>query len=155
MVIATVLLSIIGMSAGLVLGSRHEEPQRANDQTPYIPSDPADSPTGIACPPQMHETARGLGFPQELTQVLKVRATKSDTEVWICRDDNGKLFYQANSGGEDNWVEGETALFLENVEPDGDGYLATADDGNTFAVNSERLEVRTRKGTQTSKVTPE
>jgi hypothetical protein len=154
-VIATVLLSIIGMSVGLVLGSRHEEPQRANDQTPYIPSEATDSPTGVACPRQMHETARGLGFPQQLTQVLKVRATKSDTEVWICRDDNGKLFYQANSGGDDNWVEGKTALFLDNVVPVGDGYLATATDGNTFDVNSERLEVRTRKGTQTSEVTPE
>ena len=155
MVIATVLLSIIGMSAGLVLGSRHEEPQRANDQTPYIPSEPTDSPGGVACPPQMHATAKNLGYTQPLTQVLKVRATKSDTEVWICSNDSGKLFYQANSGGEDNWVEGRTALFLDNVRPDGDGYLATATDGNTFNVNNERLVVRTKKGTQTSKVTPE
>jgi len=46
-------------------------------------------------------------------------------------------------------------LFLDNVVPKGDGYLARAADGNTFDVDTERLEVHTRKGTQTSEVTPE
>jgi hypothetical protein len=42
-VIATVFLGIIGMSAGLVLGSRHEEPVRAGPT-----SAPVSSPTFAA-----------------------------------------------------------------------------------------------------------
>jgi hypothetical protein len=153
-VIATVLLSIIGMSAGLVLGSRHEEPERAGDQTAYVPTQQGAVP--VDCPPEMHATARKLGYDLPMTQVLKVRAPKTGTEVWICTDPNGKLFYQANRGGYENrWIEGDTALFLENVVAHGDGYLATAADGNTFDVNTERLAV-VRKGVRTTtEVTPE
>jgi hypothetical protein len=150
-VIATVLLSIIGMSAGLVLGSRHEKPQQ---QDPYVPVQEPNSP--VSCPEEMHQTARRLGYERPMTQVLRVRAASTGTTVWICSDDTGRLFYQANRGGPDQqWVEGKTALFLANVVKGDDDYHATASDGNTFSVNDERLEVVIQGQKQTSAVEPE
>jgi hypothetical protein len=153
-VIATVLLSIIGMSAGLALGSRHETPHQVEDQTPYVPVETGVSP--VDCPPQMHATARKLDFDQPMTQVLKVRVDRTGLTVWICQNPAGRLFYQANKGGQDGrWVEGETALFLSDVVQYGDGFLATAADGNTFTVSAKRLVV-VRKGAKTTyDVTPE
>jgi hypothetical protein len=150
-VIATVLLSIIGMSAGLVLGSRHHEPPRQQD--PYVPAQEPNSPA--SCPEQMHETARRLGYERPMTQVLKVRAASTGTTVWICSDDTGRLFYQANRGPESEWIEGETALFLANVVRGEDDWHATATDGNTFSVNEDRLEVVIQGKKQTSAVEPE
>ena len=136
MVIATVFLSIIGMSAGLVLGSRHVPVSQVVDP-------PATGASGaVECPEQMHITARRLGFDGRLTQVLRVRTTTSDTTVWICSDASGRLFYQANKGGPDGrWVEGETALFLSDVSRDGEGYHGVAADGNVFSVNTQHLKV--------------
>ncbi|GAA3351362.1 hypothetical protein GCM10020358_80780 [Amorphoplanes nipponensis] len=148
MVIATVLLSIIGMSAGLVLGSRHEAPQRTGEQTSYVPTEPTVSP--VRCPPEMHDTARRvLGHAVELRQVLRVRVEQTGTSVWICADEGGSLYYQANRGGEEKkWIEGETALFLDGVVERDGGYFAKAHDGNTFFVTESRLEV-VRKGQMT------
>ncbi|MEV4708922.1 hypothetical protein [Actinoplanes sp. NPDC049316] len=155
-VIATVFLSIIGMSAGFALGTRHNNARdiRGVNNVPgdYTPT--AD--TGIDCPPEMHDTARRLGFAGTLTQVLRVRAADTGTTVWICRDPDGKLFYQANRGGEAaKWIEGETALFLSDVRQDGDTYTAVAHDGNTFSVNDHELTVVTKRGTETHDVEPE
>jgi hypothetical protein len=152
-VIATVLLSIIGMSAGLVLGSRHETPQRTGDQTGYVPGDQPASP--VDCPQKMHDTARKVGFYLPMTQLLKVRA-ESGLTVWVCTNQAGELFYQANrSDDEENWEEGETALFLSDVIRQDDGYFAKAADGNTFFVNDERLEVVRKGKPQTTPVEPE
>jgi hypothetical protein len=152
-VIATVLLSIIAMSVGLVLGSRHETPHRVGGDG-YVPTQPTDSPVG--CPPEMHDTARRLGYDLPMTQVLRVRAASTGTTVWICTDSAGRLFYQANRGGaEQKWIEGETALFLAGVVQDADDYHVTASDGNTFSVNSERLEVVIKGRKQTTDVEPE
>jgi hypothetical protein len=153
-VIATVLLSIIAMSAGLVLGSRHETPPQTERQTNYVPTQPANSP--VRCPPEMHDTARRLGYELPMTQVLKVRAASTGTTVWICTDNAGGLFYQANRGGaEQRWIEGKTALFLANVVQGEDDYHVTASDGNTFSVNSERLVVVIKGKKQTTDVVPE
>jgi hypothetical protein len=153
-VIATVLLSIIAMSAGLVLGTRHESPQRNDDDTGYIPNQPTNSPVG--CPEEMHDTARRLGYDQPMTQVLRVRAASTGTTVWICTDPQGGLFYQANRGGdEQRWIEGKTALFLADVVRGADDYHVTASDGNTFSVNEERLEVVIKGKKQTTDVEPE
>ena len=154
MVIATVLLSIIGMSAGLVLGSRHETPERTGDQTSYVPPNQSASP--VACPQKMHDTARKVGFYLPMTQLLKVRAPDSGLTVWICTNSNGDLFYQANrSDDEENWVEGKTALFLPDVIRQDDGYFAKAADGNTFFVNDQRLEVVRKGKRETTTVEPE
>jgi hypothetical protein len=158
-VIATVFLSIIAMSAGLALGSHHKRQQQqqrppAAATDTYLPTQPAV--TSIACPPEMHATARKLGFYVTLTQVLKVRAATTGTTVWICRDEASRLYYQANRGGyEKKWIEGKTALFLADVVQDGDDYRATATDGNTFTVNKVRLEIVKNGVRQTWDVTPE
>jgi hypothetical protein len=148
-VIATVLLSIIGMSAGLVLGSRHETQRQTVDQTGYVPTEPTVSPE--RCPQEMHDTARRvLGRAVELRQVLRVKVPQTGTTVWICADDGGSLYYQANRGGEEQkWIEGETALFLDGVVERDGGYFAKAHDGNTFFVTEDRLEV-VRKGQEQS-----
>lgn len=151
MVIATVFLSIIGMSAGLVLGSRHF-PVRVDDQG-YVPDEPTAAP--VACPAEMHDTARRVGYYVALTQVLRVRAS-TGTTVWICQDERGRLFYQANQGGYDKkWIEGETALFLDDVTKDSQGYHAKAADGNEFSVNEDRLEIIKKGVAQSWDVVPE
>ncbi|GAA3949118.1 hypothetical protein Aau02nite_37880 [Amorphoplanes auranticolor] len=141
MVIATVLLSIIGMSAGLVLGSRHQPLQQTVDQTGYVPTEPTVSP--VRCPREMHDTAlQVLQRSVELRQLLRVKVPETGMTVWICADAAGSLYYQANAGGEtEKWIEGETALFLENVVERDGGYFAKAHDGNTFFVTEYRLEV--------------
>ena len=145
------------MSAGLALGSRHVATPRATeptDQTGYVPSEQTVAP--VACPEQMHETARRLGYRLSMTQVLRVRAASTGTTVWICTDETGRLFYQANRGGsEKKWIEGKTALFLPNVVRGDNDFHVTAPDGNTFSVNEERLEVVIRGQKQTSAVVPE
>ena len=140
------------MSAGLVLGSHYRSPEPPADR--YVPTEPAV--TTISCPPEMHATARRLGYDVTLIQVLRVRVASTGTTVWICRDEVSRLYYQANRGGyEKTWIEGKTALFLPNVVKDDDGYHATADDGNTFAVNEVRLEIVKNGKPQTWDVTPE
>jgi hypothetical protein len=139
-VIATVFLSIIGMSAGLVLGSRHQETaQTAPTSTTLAPEHPpttAATPAGRPCRQETQDASRLVGAVGTLTQVLLLRTRTS--VVYICRDGAGSLYYHANNGG-DRWIENETALFLSNVVRRGDGYEATAADGATFSVTRERL----------------
>ena len=99
---------------------------------------------------------RRVGVTGTLTQVLRVRAADTGTTVWICRDPGGNLYYQANRGGESaKWIEGETALFLRDVQQDGDTYTAIAHDGNKFSVNDRELTVVTKNRTETHDVEPE
>jgi hypothetical protein len=79
-----------------------------------------------------------------------VLTTKYST-VWICQDDAGQLFYQANRGGEHGtWIEGSTALFLPGVKPDGKGgYVVAADQGKTqFQISSTQLVIVHKDGTR-------
>ncbi|BCJ51666.1 hypothetical protein Asp14428_31410 [Actinoplanes sp. NBRC 14428] len=158
MVIATVFLSIIGMSAGFALGTRHESPGPGpGADTPVVPvtTEPTGNP-GIRCPEEMHETALRLGITAPLTQVMRVRADETGTTVWICEDPGGKLYYQANRGGQSaKWIEGETALFLADVVREGDTFRATAFDGNTFEVNRSKLRVTIKGNRTTYDVRPE
>jgi hypothetical protein len=149
-VIATVLLSIIGMSAGLVLGSQHKQAQTAAPPSePGQITAPAAAPTTTSsadpCPQQTQVMGQKYGATGVLRIALQLR-TKSST-VWICQDDAGKLFYHANRGGADGeWVEGQTALFMAGVQRDGEGgYTVTASDGNTFSINSHRLYIVHKK----------
>jgi hypothetical protein len=150
-VIATVFLAIIGISAGFALGSQHQPvPDDAAVPNP-VPSEATPPPPTIAsgpeCPEKMQETSRRLGFSDQLTQVLRVRTTDTGLVVWICQDRDAKLFYQANRNGEEGrWVESETALFLDNVEQSGDTFVATAKDGATFTVDRSELQVVKKNG---------
>jgi len=154
-VIATVFLSVIGISAGLALGSYHRSHQQVVSENPpdlyeETPA-PATEPSGTACPPEMHDTARiKFGITSRLVQVLRVSAADTGTTVWICRDDSGKLYYQANKGGEaQRWVEGETALFLPKVTDEDGTYTVVAPDGNSFSVNEQELKVKFKNGRPT------
>jgi hypothetical protein len=157
-VIATVLLSVIGMSAGLVLGSQRERDQSSGQQQQQSQFPPADSgtsatpepteatePSGPACRKETQVMASQFGANGTLRVALQLR-TKSSA-VWICVDEDGRYYYHANKGGSDGpWVERKTALFLADVRRDGDEYLATASDGTTFSVTSERLFIQHADG---------
>ena len=157
MVIATVFLCIIGMSAGFALGTRHKNNLETLSQDVPDVNPPSFAPApGIECPPEMHDTAGRLGFTGPLTQVLRVRADATGTTVWICQDPDGNLYYQGNRGGESaEWVEGQTALFLDGVVREGDTYVAVAHDGNKFMVNDRKLTVVTNSGEKRYDVQPE
>ncbi len=92
-----------------------------------------------ACPDHTVQQA-GAG---PLTQVLYLHTPQS--EVWICADSGGTLYYQGHSGppGED-LVEGTNALFLTDVQREnGNGYVATNTDGSgritRYHVTAKRL----------------
>jgi hypothetical protein len=145
-VIATVFLSVIGMSAGLVLGSRHSDHQTATQrQSPYTTPANAPTPTAKPCRPETQEMGRKYGASGTLRIELLLRTSAS--AVWICADDAGRLYYHANRGGEDaRWVENETALFMADVQRNGDGYVVQAHDGTTFSIDSRRLRIVHKDG---------
>ena len=153
MVIATVFLTIIGMSAGLALASWHKSNAKDNQSQNTTPQTYVPSPTTGAeplCPEQTQQIAvtKG-GAAGQLRQLMRVE-TDRQTVVWICEDADGKLFYQANRGGENaEWVEGRTALFLSGVTRQGDdSYLAKAADGNSFSIDRKRLLITFARGGQ-------
>jgi hypothetical protein len=142
-VIATVFLSIIAMSAGLVLGDRHKQAQNAAPpagQGQYTVPPASPTPRGDPCPKQSQAMGEQQGAVGALRIDLKLK-TRSST-VWICADEAGNLYYHGKKGGSDTpWVEGKTALFMTGVQRDGDGYTVTASDGNTFSINAKRLYI--------------
>jgi hypothetical protein len=143
-VIATVLLSIIGMSAGLMLGSRHVTGTNA-----AAPSDSSQTTASAApaCRSETQAMGRKAGAAGTLRVELELRTASST--VWICSDAAGRLYYHANRGGADaRWVEGSTALFLAGVHRDGDGYAVTASNGTTFSINARRLRIVHADGRQ-------
>jgi hypothetical protein len=145
-VIATVFLTIIGMSAGIALASRHNGLSRDNQGQNASPIGATTAPSGPECPPQTQQIAQRFEAKGTLRIQLLLQ-TESHT-IWICADEAGRLFYHANRGGEKaRWVENETALFLENVQPDGDGgYQVTAADGTKFSIDSTRLHIVHKDG---------
>ncbi|GAA2630814.1 hypothetical protein Adu01nite_42590 [Paractinoplanes durhamensis] len=149
MVIATVFLTIIGMTSGFVLGERHRDRLRAAQVTTTTGGfnpDPEETgspePSGPSCPDETIQMATKLNLPSDLYQIFKI-VTKNGTTVWICQDGAGSLYYQSKTGGVDEpLVQGENGLFLSQVIREGDReYLATAANGNRFVVNEKQLEV--------------
>jgi hypothetical protein len=139
--VAALFLAVIGGSVGLVLGLRDQtgnhdagrtgSPTPAGNrgpgggQTSYATGTPSNSASpsyggGSACP-QQTVAAAGQGA---LVRLLYIQTAAS--EVWICQDAQGDLFYQGHRGqpGE-ALVEDVNALFLTQVAPEGDGYVAT------------------------------
>jgi hypothetical protein len=140
-VIATALLTIIGMVGGYLLGQQRDRTGGTGGTTDVDPDPtPQSAATGPLCPKQTQRMGEEFGADGELRQVLKVRTVRR-TVVWICQDRGGRLYYHANKGGTDaKWIEGETALFLTGVWPEGeDRYTGQASDGNTFSVDRSRL----------------
>jgi hypothetical protein len=152
-VIATVFLTIIGMTAGFMLGERHRNEAQVQETTPpteiTTTTSPTPSllPTDGACPDEAEQTAVKLGFPSDLRQVFKV-ITDNGTTVWICQDPQGSLYYQSKTGGVDAPLrQGKNGLFLSSVvRRNPDEYEAMAAEGNRFVVSRERLEVHFTDG---------
>ena len=151
MVIATVFLTIIGMTSGYVLGERHRRQvnaARTSGQPTTLPPVQGD---GVLCPEVTRLTAQRLGFSSALRQVMKI-ATVNGTTVWICQDDAGGYYYQGKTGGPDTaLVEGDNGLFLSKVRhsEDREEYVAVADNGNRFVVNRRQLEIHFADGRET------
>jgi hypothetical protein len=149
-VIATVFLTIIGMTGGFVLGERHRNEVAAPDDGTGSTPEPAESSwvdPGKDCPAEAIDFAAREKLPTDLKQIFKV-VTVNGTTVWICQDGAGSLYYQSKTGGVDApLVQGKNGLFLDQVVRDGDNaYEATASNGNTFLINTRRLEVRFADG---------
>jgi hypothetical protein len=151
-VIATVFLTIIGMTAGYALGERHRRDNQASGSTPassgtFSSPTPDPAPTGPPCPPEASEIAAKLGLPTQLTQVFKIETDKGTT-VWICEDPDRNLYYQSKTGGLDGkLVQGKNGLFLTEVTQQSDAdYEARATNGNVIEVNSRTLQVRFTTG---------
>ena len=143
-VIATVFLTVIGMSAGLVLGSRAKEAGPEPAPSVQRPSTGQPDPRR-PCRPETQVQGQQVGASGVLRVVLQVRTASST--VWICTDADGRLYYHGNRGGENaEWIEGKTALFLPGVVASGDGYRTSAADAQggatVFEVTRQRLAIR-------------
>lgn len=164
--VAALFLAVIGGSVGLALGLRdrdraddrgsgdrgnsatgggQNQPGGGQDQSGGSPSQPgsgASEPgdggsSPASCPP---EAARQAGR-DDLVQVLHIETVQS--EVWICRDDQGGLYYQGRRFSDDG------RLFLSDVQQEGDEYVATnvSDQGKTiYRVSREKLVIEDAGG---------
>jgi hypothetical protein len=142
--VAAVFLAVIGGSVGLALGLRSRDNTgaggggRTAQQTPeqQIPpglpdgENPSAGPSSVPCEERIEQQA-GRG------DLVRVRYLKTEqSEVWICRDDGGGLYYQGHR------FSPEGRLFLTGVERQGDEYVATSGDGTTvYRVSREQLVI--------------
>jgi hypothetical protein len=165
--VAAVFLAVIGASVGFVLGlSRNDdrggqgqptsvEQTQPPEDTPSVeapePGDegevdeePAGYPKGDRCPKHTQKLAADAGAAGALDRQLYIRTSYS--EVWICNDDDGRLFYQGRQLTKGpGFVEGTNALFLTTVTTDGPGYLAVNND-TTYRVGATELVIERRSG---------
>jgi hypothetical protein len=99
-----VLGALVGGGSWYVTGnllSRSDQAQVAATTTP--PASPSTTP-GPACPTLTEQAAVDAGSPGGLTQVLWIETdpppgsspNNHGSEVWICRDTAGKLWYQGH-----------------------------------------------------------
>lgn len=150
MLVAAVFLAVIGTSAGLVLGARAK--QRAAALTaPQSDASASPSPSSQPCRTETQQQAAKAGAVGTLRIVLLTRTATSS--VWICADDNGRLFYHANRNSENHvWIENQTALFLTDVAAEGAGFKAVAEDDHgrrtRFLVDRDRLVIIHKDGTE-------
>jgi hypothetical protein len=148
-VIATVFLTIIGMTAGFMLGERRRHEPAGGQTTSPVARSTSEQPVpsavaaGQLCPDETLELAARSGFPNRLFQVMKIR-TDNGTTVWICEDAQAHFYFQSKTGGYDVPLrQGVNALFLSDVVQTGPGeFTATAAEGNTFLVTRKKLEIR-------------
>jgi hypothetical protein len=149
-VIATVFLTIIGMTAGYVLGERHRRDNQQSQgaqgpsQVAQPTEEPAAAPTisGTACPQAAQDAAAALGA-GGLSQVLMIKTTNHST-VWICRDPNGGLYYQSHTrvnGVDAPLAQNVNGLFLPGVTADGDRYVVYDQKRDKFTVTRKVLEI--------------
>ena len=136
LLLAVIFLAVLGGGVGFSLGTLSKHQRNAattapdgsgTDTTPTATTDTGGGPNpGKRCPPHTEQQANA----GPLAQVLYLHTAQS--EVWICKDRNGTLYYQGHKGGPgDPMVEGSTALFLTDVRKEqgtDNGYVATNTD---------------------------
>jgi hypothetical protein len=147
--VAAVFLAVIGGSVGLALGlrdrDRHHNAARdggGTTQAAQIPqsqpetSSPASQSTAIACDQRVEQQARRDDLVQEL--YLKTELS----EVWICRDGAGGLYYQGHRYSDNTW------LFLPGVKQQGEDFVAInqAGGGTLYRVSKQQLIIATPDG---------
>lgn len=167
--LALVFLAVIGASVGLVLGARSSDDRRGGDAQDTVTPSPSPSsapptsappasasPSSVSAVSCLAHTEQEAGT--ELTQLLYLRTERS--EVWICQDADGDLYYQGHAGppGE-KLVEDDNALFLDDVERTEFGYRARNRSGEgditEYLVSSKELIIRHPSGTrETEPATP-
>jgi hypothetical protein len=149
-VIATVFLTIIGMTAGYVLGERHRRsdssgrsPTTGSDVSTTASAVPTIAVGGPPCPEAAQQAALAAGGGQDLRQILKI-TTDNKTTVWICEDQQRNLYYQSHTltKGQDLPLrQNSNGLFLPRVTRKGDGFEVVDQSGNRFEVGRERLQI--------------
>jgi len=149
-VIATVFLTIIGMTAGYVLGERHRRTASAGSSPTHVSRGttvttpaPSVSVDGPDCPAPAEQTAESLYGTRDLKQIFMI-VTDNKTTIWICEDPRGALFYQSHTllGGKDlPLVQNHNGLFLSGVTRNGDGFEVYDQKQNQFEIGRERLQI--------------
>jgi hypothetical protein len=141
LLLAVIFLAVLGAGAGFSLGTLARDshasastddtsgqPPAGDDHTPDAGATTGGTPTssgGPRCPAHTEQQA-GVA---PLTQLLHLHTAQS--EVWICQDKDGTLYYQGHkiiNRLDEELVEGTNALFLFKVDHEGDGYVATNTD---------------------------
>jgi hypothetical protein len=154
-VLAMIFLAVLGGGAGYSLGTYAKDHPSggvssdtdtgSGDQTTTATDGGGSGGGGSDAPPtRCPKHTETLAAAGPLTRVLYLHTAQS--EVWICKDSAGTLYYQGHRGapGED-LQENINALYLTQVAPEGDGYVATNADGNgttEYHVTSGRLVVK-------------
>jgi hypothetical protein len=168
--LAAVFLAVIGASVGYIVAQAHRTTTGASrggggdnggdnggtgnggnnnngGTTPSTGGGGSTTTVRRACLDVTEKAAKDRGSPGGLVQLLYIDTALS--EVWICRDSGGKLWYQGhrksqaerNGGTREPFVEGENSLFLGTVERRGQtSYVATnvTDTGTTRYLVSEQ-----------------
>jgi hypothetical protein len=146
--VAALFLAVIGGSAGLALGLRerdrdngdggrtaqHTQKQRIPPNQPSQPG--VEGPSAGASSVPCEEGIKRQAGRRDLVQMLYIQTKLS--EVWICRDGDGALYYQGHR------LSPEGRLFLTDVEQQGDGYLATnfsRSGTTTYRVSRDQLVI--------------
>jgi hypothetical protein len=149
--LAVAVLAAVGSAFGYVLGTQDKadanRPGQVRVSRPTNTATPT-ARTGKPCPGITERAARGVGSPGDLRQRLYIKTDQS--EVWICEDRAGKLWYQGHRlAGPFNQATGTDSLFLTTVNLNSDGgYLAVnvTERGRTdYAVYRDRLVITNRE----------
>jgi hypothetical protein len=131
-----------------------------NTRNPTATKNVPGPPQKALCPDSTTQSARSNGSPGGLLPLIYIDTDQS--EVWICRDTAGHLWYQGHSkskaeqqgASREPFVEGKNSLFLDTVRTEGNGYSATnnTNQGTTiFHVSENQLVIEhagARKETQ-------
>jgi len=171
LLLALVFLAIIGASVGVALGwyvaglggDGKDPGDNAGTGTgvttpqspPVISTLTSSPPVTVKCPDVTQEAAK-----KPLDVVLYIRTELS--QVWICKDADGKLWYQGNRlAGRPATDQlpaaiSDNTLFLQDVIRDGTSYVATNGSGDqitTYRIARDKLTID-NPGTKNDSVEP-